>query len=72
MLKQNEIGVTEAAKLLNISGTLFRMYCRAGKFKSARKVRGTTWVLERKEVEDIAKGKIEVDFSGTWSALYGD
>lgn len=66
------INVTEAAIALGVTETQFRLYARAGKFTTARKIRGTRWVVSRKEVEAIVSGKIDTDFSGTWDTVYGD
>jgi len=68
---QDTVDVDDAAKILNVSGSQLRVYARAGKFKTARKVRGTRWLFSRSEMEGIASGKIEIDFTGAWGVLYG-
>ena len=70
--RNDSITAKEAAELLGLSGSHFRVYCRAGKFETARKVRGTVWYIDRKEVEDIVQGKKLVDFSGAFGELYGE
>jgi len=65
------IDVGTAAGMLDISNSMFRVYCRAGCFKTARKVRGTRWEVALVEVQKIVDGKIRPDFSGAWERVYG-
>lgn len=50
----------EAAKELDISVELLRMYLRKGIFKRSFKSAGTRWIIDRQDVEDFKQGKIEV------------
>lgn len=66
------MSVSDAALALGVTETQFRLYARAGKFRTARKIRGTRWVVSRSEVEGIVSGVLDTDFSGTWHTVYGD
>jgi predicted site-specific integrase-resolvase len=65
------IEVPEAAEILGVSESQMRIYYRAGKLKTAKKVRGTKWLVSRKEIEGIADETIEINFSGAWGVVYG-
>lgn len=65
------MSVKDAARMIEVSESSFRIYCRAGKFETARKVRGTTWMVSREEMTAIANGEKEIDFSGAWEEVYG-
>lgn len=65
------IGTTAAAAILHISIPTMNLYCRAGKFKTAEKIRGTVWRVAKSEIEAIEKGDSDVDFSGAMGAVSG-
>ena len=69
-MKSETLSAKDAAVLLGVSGSLFRVYCRAGRFDTARKVYGTKWVIDKDEVLAIANGEKHVDFSGAWGVVY--
>ena len=70
-MRDELIKVSEAAEILGVSESLMRVYFRAGRLKTAKKVRGTSWMVSRKEIEGIADETIEVSFVGAWSEVYG-
>ncbi|MCU7522715.1 MAG: hypothetical protein HF312_21080 [Ignavibacteria bacterium] len=39
--------------MLNVSRQQVNLYCRLGKYKTAENV-GGTWIIERKEIEELA------------------
>lgn len=64
------LNAKQACELLGVSRTSFHIYCRAGKFQTAFKIRGTAWVVDSAEINAIIRGKKAVDFSGAWGAVY--
>ena len=54
------VSVTTAAAILEIRPDLLRLYIRKGVFKTAKKLRGTRWVIRRKEVEQIKEKGLDV------------
>ena len=69
MKKKELLTADEAAELMGIASNTFRTYCRAGKFDTARKLRGTTWVIEKEEIDKLVSGEKEINFSGAWRVL---
>ena len=65
------IDVTTAASMLDVSDSMFRVYLRAGCFKTAKKVRGTRWMVDAVEVQHIIDGKVQPDFTGAWEKVHG-
>lgn len=69
--KEGYVTIREAVDLLEsefgiiITKATLTQYCLAGKFKSAIKMFGTRWVVERKEILQFANN--EVDVSGAYS-----
>lgn len=45
------VSADEAACIMGVSGALMRHYLRRNVFRTARKLRGTTWQVSRSEVE---------------------
>jgi len=56
------ITLIEAADMLGKSDVMVRIYARAGCFRTAVKLGGTQWRVERSEIEGILSGDIVVDF----------
>lgn len=69
--KLEMIGAVEASEMLGCGDGMFRIYARTGKFKTAKKVRGTTWMVSKMEIEGIMDGTIKVDFTGAMGQVYG-
>ena len=65
------IDVNVAASMLDVSESMFRVYLRAGKFKTAEKVRGTRWMVSQTEIQKIVDGKIQLDVAGAWDKVHG-
>lgn len=65
------VNAVEVGEILRMSASMVRVHMRAGKFKSARLYHGTRWTVDKAEIVAISLGKIEVDFSGSWGAVYG-
>jgi len=60
------ISAKEAADILGVSPSVVRVWIRAGVFKTAKKVRGTRWLVSKEEVEE---GPLDV--TGAWGKVYG-
>jgi len=52
--------VKEAAEIAGVTTTTIRLYLRKGIFKSAHKIRGTRWMIDRDEVEELINGDIDI------------
>lgn len=56
------VTVKEAAEILDVNHMTVRLYLRKGVFKTANKIRGMRWSIDRSEVEALAIG--DIDLSG--------
>ncbi|NIV93778.1 helix-turn-helix domain-containing protein [candidate division KSB1 bacterium] len=67
MSKQNRemVSVKDAAEETELTPQLIRAYCRAGVFEGAEKIRGTRWMIPRKDLNDLLDDRL--DLSGIFS-----
>ncbi len=63
--KKETVTIAEAATETGLTPQLIRAYCRAGVFEGAEKVRGTRWVIPRKDLNELIEDKL--DLSGIFA-----
>ena len=51
---ENLVGVTEAARTLNVCKALIPRYCRQGRLRATRAPDGRTWLIERTSLQEFA------------------
>ena len=70
-MKNDMIDVNVAASMLDVSESMFRVYLRAGRFETAKKVRGTRWMVSQDEIQNIIGGKVQLNVAGAWDEVHG-